>query len=121
MLIKRVKNTAYGVGGVSGSKDLFSTKSPESSLRSLNIDIQDISNYYFQRNTNYISETSFSTVPLRRASFQKAKCPSLLGFRALYCSERGYTTHLYILYLYPEIPVNIELFVFDWMLISYLI
>jgi hypothetical protein len=121
MLAKRVKNIAYGVGGVSGSKDLSSLIIIETSLRSLNIDIQKISNYYFQRNTNYISETSFSTVPLRRVPFKKAKCPSLLGFRALDCSERGYTTHLYILYLYPEIPVNIELFVFDWMLISYLI
>jgi hypothetical protein len=59
------------------------------SLRSLNITIQAVPIFCFSESINYIPEGFFSTVALRRYPSQNEKCPSLLGFRALYCSERG--------------------------------
>jgi hypothetical protein len=62
---------------------------PITSLRCLNIAIPGISVYCNSKNIKYISEGFFPTGALRRHPVLKEKCPSLLGFRALSCSERG--------------------------------
>lgn len=85
------------------------------SLRNLNISIQGVSISCISENPNYISEGFFSTVALRRYPSKNEKCPSLLGFQALDCSERGdRTLDLRVMnptLLPTELPRQILLFI----------
>jgi hypothetical protein len=89
MLAKGSKNSPYDLSRMFSSENGTSIGSPLISPSSLAIAIQGNINDWIFININYTSEASFSTVPLRRPTLENEKCPSLLGCRALNCSERG--------------------------------